>query len=298
MFEAPHRRVKRPATMTQPETEAIHSEATFRTADGLALFRQSWRPAGTTRAVLVNVHGIGDHSSLYPMLPGHFVPRGWSVHTYDLRGNGRSPGPRGHIERWSQLRDDLNRFLAVVRDEESGLPLFLLGNSLGGLVVLDYAFHHPNGLRGVIAIAAPLGRIGTPGWLLTLGRALSHIWPGFTLDTGLDLSGLSRDPAVGDAIVSDPLFHRKASARLAAEVLRTARDLRLNAARFPVPLLLLHGAEDRMVFPEGTRAFFDAVGQPDKDYLEYPGAFHALLADIGHERVLADLERWMGERVG
>ena len=62
------------------------------------------------------------------------------------------------------------------------------------------------------------------------------------------------------------------------------------------PLLLLHGAQDRMVFPEGSRAFFAAVREADKRYIEYPGAFHALLADLDHDRVLADLERWMEER--
>ncbi|HZM26034.1 MAG TPA: alpha/beta hydrolase [Gemmatimonadales bacterium] len=282
--------------MAQPETVGTHFEATFRTADGLELFRQQWRPVVSPRAILVNVHGIGDHSGLYPMLPDYFVPRGLAVHAFDMRGNGRSPGPRGHIDSWTQLRDDLQRFVAVVRAQEDGRPMFLLGNSLGGLVVLDYALHHPAGLRGVIAIAPPLGRIGTPAWLLTLGRIMSHIWPGFTLETGLDLSRLSRDPAACEAIVTDPLFHRKGSARLAAEVLRTAHGLHERAGDFPVPLLLLHGAEDRMVFPDGTREFFGVVGQPDKRYVEYPGAFHALLADLDRDRVLSELESWMDKR--
>ena len=292
-------RVKRVLRMSHPETAPIHLEATFRGVAGLELFRQQWRPVGRpVRAVLVNVHGIGDHSSLYPALPDYFVPRGWAIHAFDLRGNGRSPGRRGHIDRWSDLRGDLDRFLAVVRADEPERPLFLLGNSLGGLIVLDYALHHPAGLRGVIAVAPPLGRIGTPAWLLALGQALSRVWPGFTLETGLDLSRLSRDPAVRDAIVSDPLFHRRGSARLAAEVLATARALRREAAHFPVPLLLLHGAEDRMVFPDGSRAFIAAAGQPDKRYVEYPGGYHALLADVDRDRVLDDLRQWMEQRLG
>jgi alpha-beta hydrolase superfamily lysophospholipase len=251
--------------MTDPGAAALHLETTFRGADGLELFRQHWRPATRpVRAVLINVHGLGDHSSLYPTLPEHFVPRGWAVHAFDLRGNGRSPGRRGHIRRWSELRDDLDRFLALVREEEHGRPLFLLGNSLGGLIVLDYALHHPTGLRGVIALSPPLGRIGTPAWMLALGRALSRVWPGFTLETGLDLSNLSRDTTVRDAIVSDPLFHRKGSARLAGEVLATAGALRRSAARFSVPLLLLHGGADRLVFQDGRRACFEEVGPRDK----------------------------------
>jgi alpha-beta hydrolase superfamily lysophospholipase len=286
-----------PRTTDVKRAAVIHLETTFRGADGLELFRQQWRPEDhPARAVLVNVHGIGDHSGLYPALPEHFVPRGWAVHAFDLRGNGRSPGRRGHIGRWSELRGDLDRFLQEVRRDEEQRPLFLLGNSLGGLVVLDYALHHPAGLRGVIAVAPPLGRLGTPAWLLAVGRALSWVWPAFTLETRLDLSGLSRDAAVKEAIASDPLFHRRASARLAAEILATAKALRREASAFPVPLLLIHGGADRMVFPDGTRAFFGEVGLVDKSYLEYPGAYHALFADLDRDRVLGDLEHWMERR--
>jgi alpha-beta hydrolase superfamily lysophospholipase len=276
----------------------IHLETTFRGSDGLELFRQQWRPeAGGARALLVNVHGIGDHSGLYPALPDYFVPRGWAVHSFDLRGNGRSPGPRGHIRRWSELRGDLDCFLATVRRDDADRPLFLLGNSLGGLVVLDYALHHSLGLSGVIAVAPPLGRFGTPGWLLSVGRALSWVWPAFTLETRLDLSGLSRDATVREAIVSDPLFHRKGSARLAAEVVTTAKAVRRNAGAFSVPLLLIHGGADRMVFPDGTRTFFTEAGPADKQYLEYPGAYHALFADLDRDKVLGDLEAWMEHRL-
>ena len=273
-------------------------EATFRAPDGAELFRRVWRPAGAARAVLVNVHGIGDHSGLYPALAAYFPARGWALHAFDLRGNGQSPGRRGHVRRWSDYRADLAAFLAVVRAEEPGRPVFLLGNSLGGLVVLDFGLRHPEGLSGVIAVAPPLGRIGTPASLLRLGQVLAKFWPTFTLETRLDLSGLSRDPAARDAVLSDPLFHRRASARLAAEMLATAAALRRDADRFPLPLLLLHGGADRMVMPDGTREFFERGGHPDKRYIEYPGAYHALFADLARDQVLADLERWTLDRAG
>lgn len=276
----------------------MSQEATFRAPDGAALFRRVWHPAGPPRCVLVNVHGLGDHSGLYPALAEYFPPRGWALHAFDLRGNGRSPGRRGHIRRWADYRADLGRFLEVVRAEEPGRPVFLLGNSLGGLVVLDFALQHPGGIRGVIAAAPPLGRIGTPAWLLRLGRMVANVWPAFTLETRLDLSGLSRDPAARATVLSDPLFHRRASARLGAELLATAAALRRDAGRFPVPLLLLHGGADRMVMPQDTRDFFERVGQADKRYIEYPGGYHALFADLDRDRVLGDLERWMLERAG
>lgn len=274
----------------------MQRETTFRAADGVELFRRSWHPTGPARGVLVNLHGLGDHSGLYPALTDHFVPRGWALHALDLRGNGRSPGRRGHIRRWSVYRDDLGRFLDQVRSEDPDGPLFLLGHSLGGIVALDFALAHPEGLRGVVAAAPPLGRVGTSAWLLALARVLSRLWPAFTLDTGLDLSGLSRDAAAREAVLADPLFHRRASARLAAELLVAAAAVRRSAGRFPVPVLLLHGAADRMVLPDGSRAFYAEVGHPDKRYIEYPAAYHALFADLERAQVLADLEGWMLER--
>ena len=92
-----------------------------------------------------------------------------------------------------------------------------------------------------------------------------------------------------DAILSDPLFHRKARPGSAAEVLATAKAAAGAPPRSPFPLLLIHGGADRMVFPDGTRAFFAEVGQSDKWYLEYPGAYHALFADLDRDRVLGDL---------
>ncbi|MGH7526924.1 MAG: alpha/beta fold hydrolase, partial [Gemmatimonadales bacterium] len=161
----------------------------FTGAGGLELFRQSWRPDGPVRGVLVYLHGLGDHSGLYVSLADYFVPRGLAVHAPDLRGNGRSRGQRGYVAHWSEYREDLARLLDLVRGEEPGLPLFLLGNSLGGLIVLDYVLHHGEGIRGVIAIAPPLGAVGVPAPLLLLGRVLSRVWPRFSLKTGMDLSG-------------------------------------------------------------------------------------------------------------
>jgi alpha-beta hydrolase superfamily lysophospholipase len=272
-------------------------EGWFAGAGGLSLFRRTWRPAGPARAVVINVHGLGDHSGLYPLLVAHFTSRNLAVHSYDVRGNGRSPGQRAWVERWAEYREDLGHFVAMVRREEPGLPIFLLGNSLGGLIVLDYASHAPEGIRGVIAASPPLGRLGVPAPLLVLGRVLSRVWPRFSIRTGMDLSGLARDPAVAHMVLSDPLFHRVGTARLSTEVTAAIARVQAEAPRFPLPLLVLHGSADRMVPPEGSRAFVARAGHPDTQLLEYAGAYHVLFADLDHERVLGDVERWIAARL-
>ena len=277
-------------------SQAQH-EGWFLGAGGLSLFRRTWRPSGPTRAVLINVHGLGDHSGLYPALVDHLTARGIAVYAPDIRGNGRSPGQRAYVERWDEYREDLERFVAVVRREEPDRPIFLLGNSLGGLIVLDYALSRPEGIRGVIAASPPLGRLGVPAPLLALGRVLSRVWPRFSLRTGMDLSGLARDPVVAETVLADPLFHRVGTARLSTEVVAAIARVQAAAPRFPLPLLVLHGSEDRMVPPDGSRAFVTHVGHPDRELREYAGAYHVLFADLDRERVLRDVEQWIAARL-
>jgi alpha-beta hydrolase superfamily lysophospholipase len=281
-----------PATVPQ-----AHQEGWFPGAGGLSLFRQAWRPARPTKAALINVHGLGDHSGLYPALVEHFTSRGIAVHAYDTRGNGRSPGQRAYVERWDEYREDLEHFVALVRREEPDRPIFLLGNSLGGLIVLDYALYRPEGIRGIIAASPPLGRLGVPAPLLALGRVLSRVWPRFSLRTGMDLSGLARDPVVAETVLADPLFHRVGTARLSTEVVAAIARVQAAAPRFPLPLLVLHGSDDRMVPVDGSRAFVARVGHPDRELREYAGAYHVLFADLDRERVLTDVEQWIAARL-
>jgi alpha-beta hydrolase superfamily lysophospholipase len=276
-----------------------HLDGTFAGAGGLPLYYQAWLPRDRRRrkAVLINLHGLGDHSGLYPTLAGHFPAHGIALYAYDMRGNGRSPGQRAYLRGWHEYRGDLRAFLDRVRKWEGDLPLFILGNSLGGLVVLDYALHYPTGLRGVIAVAPPLGEVGVPPALMALGRIMSRIWPRFSLEVGMDLSGLARDPAVVDTVLADPLFHRRGTARLSTEVSAAIQRVQARAETLSVPLLILHGSADRMVPPEGSRRFFSRVELEDREFLEYPDAYHCLFADVGHEEVLKDVEQWLEGRL-
>jgi alpha-beta hydrolase superfamily lysophospholipase len=283
--------------MHQPRTISTeHRTGTFSGFGGLPLYFQVWRPA-LPRAVLVNLHGLGDHSGLYPNLAAYFPPRELAVYAYDMRGNGRSPGQRAFVRSWLEFREDLHAFLAHVRQCEPNLPLFLLGNSLGGLVVLDYVLQRPAGLLGVITAAPPLGKLGVPPLLMFLGRVMSRVLPRFSLEVGMDLTGLARDPSVIEAVLADPYFHRRGTARLSTEVTAAIARVQAAAGSWSVPLLMLHGSADRMVPPDGSREFFAKVRHPDRELREYPEGYHGLFADLNSREVLGDLERWIEARI-
>jgi alpha-beta hydrolase superfamily lysophospholipase len=273
---------------------AEHREGRFAGSGGTQLFCQSWLPTGRRpRANLINLHGLGDHSGLYPNLAEFFPAQGIAVHSFDLRGNGRSPGQRAYLKSWDQFREDLGRFRKEVQARDPELPLFVLGNSLGGLIVLDYALHYPKDFSGVIAAAPPLGRLGVPPVLMAIGRVLSRFLPRFAMRVGMDLSGLARDPAIVEAVLQDPLFHRWGTARLSTEVTAAIARVQSQAGTFSAPLLILHGSDDRMVPPDGSREFFSKLRYPDREFREYPGAYHGLFADLGWEAVVADVGRWL-----
>ena len=266
----------------------------FTAADGTRLFRRWWRTDSAPRGILVNLHGLGDHSGLYPLLAKALPPLGWSVEAYDQRGSGHSPGRRGYVRRWQDWLDDLETFVQLIRSEQNAsTPVVVMGHSLGGLVTLDWAESSAVIPAGVVAVAAPLGSLAVPRWLLALGRLASRVVPSFSLQTGLDLSGLSRDPAAIAAALADPLFHRRATARLAEAVPEAARRVQARAGRIRCPTLLLHGGADRMVPPDGSRAF--AARAPALvTYREFPDAYHALFADLDAPAVLRELTSWLG----
>jgi len=271
-------------------------EDRFTGSDGTALLRRAWRPEGSPRAVVVFVHGLGEHSGIYGTTAGSLVERGYAFETYDVRGHGHSPGPRVHLDSWEQVRGDLSALLALVRAEHPGRPLFLVGHSAGGLTVLEYALRHADGLTGVVAASPAIGEVGAPGWLLALARLLSRAFPRLALNVRLDFDNMSRDPVANRAIVEDPLYCRKGTARLGAETLDAISWTRAHAPELRLPLLMLQGTGDRITSPDASRRFFEQAGSPDKTYLSYPGAFHSLFHETNASEVRADLAAWLDAR--
>ena len=271
-----------------------HREGSFRGAGGLDLYCQSWRPPEAPRAALAIVHGFGEHSGRYMNVVRHLVPRGFAVHGFDLRGSGRSPGQRGHVDDWGEFRGDVHAFLATVGSEEPGRPLFLMGHSMGGLIVLDHVLRDPSGLKGLIVSGPSLEPVGVAKpYLVAIARLLSRVWPRFSLDVGLEVAAVSRDPAVVEAFERDPLRNSRGSVRWGTESLAVIAWIKAHAADLAIPLLMVQGGADRLVSPAGTRAFFDAVTFPDKEIHVYEDGYHEPHNDVDHERVLSDVASWL-----
>lgn len=274
-----------------------HKEDQFSVDDDLVLFCQSWQPEDAVQAVVIVVHGFGDHSSRFDNIVQFMAPRGIAVYCFDQRGHGRSPGQRGHIDDFGQFRTDLQAFRRYVEAQQPQQPLFLLGQSMGGLIVLNYALTYPQGLQGVLALSPHLSDPPVSPVLVKLSHLISRVWPTFSLDIGLKTSRLSRDAGVVKAYENDPLVHGKASTRLGAELSAAVAWTQANAHSFQPPLFMTHGDADVITNPEGSRRFFEAVESPAKEMIIYQGGYHELHNDIHRERALMDMTHWIESRV-
>ena len=275
-----------------------HTEGTFEGVGGLALYYQSWRPTGDPRGILAIVHGFGEHSGRYPNVVDYLVARDYAVYGLDLRGHGRSPGQRGHIDEWGDYRGDVRAFLQMIAHEEPGRPVFLLGHSMGALIVLDYVICHPDGLAGTVLSSVPIDPVGVAkAHLVAIARLLSRLWPRFPLQVGLDTSALSRIPEVVRAYEEDPLVHGQASARWGTESLDIVEWLKAHAAELTIPTLVVHGDEDRLDSLDGVRALFQQAASTDKELRVYPGSYHEVHNDLDHAQMVSDLEEWLARHL-
>lgn len=270
-----------------------HVEGTFSGYKGLKLYYQGWQPSDCSQAVVIMVHGLGAHSGLFSQAVQYQLALNNEVYAFDMRGHGRSPGQRGHINSWAEYREDLNAFIKTVRQLRSGCPLFLWGHSLGGTVALEYALRYPDELQGLIVTAPALNKIRLPKLKITTGLLLSRIAPRFSLKLGFKQAACDRDPVICAALLEDPLRHEYGSARLATEFFSTVNWIQRNTSNLRVPLLTLHGLADEVTLPEATRAFFQQVTFPDKEYKEYPTQDHDVFVDLEYQTIFADFEKWL-----
>jgi acylglycerol lipase len=249
--------------------------------------------------VLLVVHGLFEHSGRYAKFAEYFVPKGYAVFSYDQRGHGRSDGLRGYVNRFADYPADLDLFLKKARQQYPGKPVFLLGHSMGGTVVATFAADHQEELSGLIfsgLLAMPGASVTRLSILIT--RTISALLPKMGIAT-IEDSTISRDSSVVDAYNNDPLVYRgKIRARLGAELLNTFEKV-LPAAepRIQIPVLIMHGGDDRLSNKKSSTTLYDSVGSKDKTIKIYNGFYHEILNDIGRDQVLNDIELWLRDHL-
>jgi alpha-beta hydrolase superfamily lysophospholipase len=264
----------------------------LKTADGTEIFTQTWAPA-QPRAVAIQCHGLGEHSSRYAHVGAHFNSIGVALIGYDHRGHGKSGGGRGHVPAYARLMEELDMLFALAAKDFPGLPVFLYGHSWGGNIALNYLIRNQPAVKAAI-ISGPWLLLPEPPPALKVffGKLVKGLIPGLAQSTGLDAKKISRDPKEVEKYVKDPLVHSKISAANFFDSNDAAAYALEHAAELKVPTLLMHGDKDGITDVKGSRQF--AAKNPQHVTLKvWEGYFHEMHNDIGKEAVLAEMSGFL-----
>ncbi|MFU8773985.1 MAG: lysophospholipase, partial [Anaerolineales bacterium] len=203
-----------------------------------------------------------------------------------------------YIERYEDYSNTLLAYYKMVKAEQPELPIFLLGHSMGGLIVTEYLIDHSAHFQGAI-ISAPLVMVPDHVNPLTIvaGKVLSVVAPKMGV-VAVDPHSVSRDPEVVEAYINDPLvLHDKTPARLSAELLETIIRVNNEMEKITTPMMITQGSEDKLVNPQGAEMLYQRASSMDKTLKVYEGLYHEVFNEPEHEQVLGDVVDWLEARL-
>jgi len=268
------------------------TEGSFEGVGGLKIFTRSWRPQGKARGVVVLSHGFNSHGGYYAWVAEQLNAKGLAAYALDHRGRGRSDGERFYVQKFADHVADLATFVKMVKAQEAGLPVFLLGHSAGGVIACVYTLENQAELAGLICESFA-HEVPAPDFALAVLKGISHVAPHAHV-LKLKNEDFSRDPQVVAAMNSDPLIANEVQpTQTVAEMVRADERLKKEFPKITLPVLILHGTSDKATKPSGSKRFYETAGSKDKTLKLYEGHYHDLLNDVGKEQVMGDILGWL-----
>lgn len=264
----------------------------YKAKDGRLLNGYTWGDPDTAKAILVLVHGLGEHVRRYDHVAETCIARNIAMVGIDQRGFGSTQGKPGVIGSAAALMSDITGLIEKTRQAHPGVPVFLYGHSMGALEVLYYALSEKPELAGVIATSPPISTDTMSKTQITLIKLLSGILPNLTIPNGLKVSDLSRDQQVVAAYQADPLVHDKVSVALGKFMYEGARYVQQHAAEWKLPLYLAHGSADAICPIGGTKEFFAKLSG-DVTFKVWDGLFHETHNEPEKEQVITTMLDWV-----
>ncbi len=271
-----------------------HGEGKFRDTAGASLYYQSWMPVDDCTAILLIAHGLAEHSGRYDHFAAFFVARGYAVFALDHFGHGKSDGDRCHIGRFSDYTGGISLLLDRAREVCPGIPVILVGHSMGGLIASRFLIDRQADFAGcVLSGAAIQPAVDLSSIQRLVLRVFSRVLPKLRV-LQLDASEVSRDPAVVERYRKDPLvFNGKVTARLAEQLFSTMTWIADKLAAIELPMLILHGSADGLVLPEGSKMLHEEISSKDKKLIIYEGLYHEIYNEPEQEDVMTDVANWL-----
>ncbi|MEM7339234.1 MAG: lysophospholipase [Actinomycetota bacterium] len=259
---------------------------------GATQLQRQWQPAsGDPSAAVLLVHGIGEHSGRYDHVGRALALAGMDVLGFDNRGHGQSGGRRGHVEAFSEFLDDVEDLIAERR--ELGVPVVLIGHSLGGLIAAHYMTERRPS-PDLLVLSAPALRAEVPVWQRLLAPILVRLVPRLFVPSNIDPTILSRDEAVQQAYADDPVRVGGGTVRLGHESFGAMERTVAGLSRITVPTYVLHGTDDELVPPAASEPLSALA---NVTYRLWPGLRHESFNEPEQNEVLAEMIAWIGDQL-
>lgn len=267
----------------------------------MGLFRHDW-PASHAKASIVLIHGTGEHHGRYQHVADYLNRHGFSVYSGDMPGWGRSPGLKGHVDCFGDYLEAVKEWVdEVVEKNPEGHPIFILGHSVGGLIVTRFVqqYAERERLAGVILSSPCLQlKVPVPGWKATLAHMLNQVWPTLRLPNEITPQMVTRDASVREQYRTDPNNYAKVSIRWFNELQTAMRQAWAERDQLDLPLLVLQAGDDWLVDPDAVERFVQQLSLADKKLVIYPGLYHELFNEPERETVLRELVEWLNVKTG
>jgi len=273
-----------------------HQEGFFSNDKGQSLYYQYWLPSGEVKAAVFIVHGLHEHSGRYLHLAKSLTDQGYGVFSLDFSGHGKSSGTRSYVDSYHDFINSMRTYLDMIQSWQPGLPVFLLGHSMGGLLSAVFLIDNQHLVQGAI-LSGSLVKV--PDYVsdltIQIGKILSAILPKFRI-VEIDVEGLSRDPEVVQAYRDDNLvFNGKTTVRISNEINAAMEVVETRGSTINLPLLILHGGADRVCDPSWSQYLHDLVSSPDKQLIIYDGLYHEIYNEPESDTVVAEVIKWLDD---
>lgn len=266
--------------------------------EGHKFYAQGWNPP-QTKGVICLVHGFAEHSSRYAHVAERLGREGYAVLAFDQFGHGKTEGPRGYSPSLDASLDSIRIILDEAETRFPGVPKFLYGHSMGGNMVLNYVLRRKPGIKGAIA-TAPWLKLGfdPPAFKLFLARIMKNIYPKFAEKADLDTSALSRDKEEVRKYETDPLVHNTARAGTFFETYNAGKWALDHAADLAIPLIILHGTDDKLIAHSGSELFAAAAQKNLITFKSLPGFYHEIHNEPAEDRekVFVEIINWLNSK--
>lgn len=232
-------------------------------------------PGENIRAVIILIHGLGEHIQRYTYWADMFRNEGIAFAGVDLPGHGRSEGRKGNIKSYVMVGEMIDILLKSCRQTFPGTPIYIYGQSLGGGIVLDYLIQKNPKIKGAIVTSPWLRLSFQPSRIkIIMASVMKNLLPGLIQPSGLNANHLSQDEAVVEKYKSDPLVHDKISVSLFHGAMAAAKYSLVHASELKVRTLMIHGSNDMICSPEGSREFAGKTGMAELKI--WDGGYHEL----------------------